>query len=85
MNEVQLLLETGNGNIRSSGKQSTAKAEERYCNEATQSIPLTHSQSHQTQNTEVKQRRAWTKEEIKEVIWCYMYCRQRFAQNYEEV
>ena len=52
---------------------STAKFEEGYCNEATQSEPLTHSQSHQAQNTvehtEVKQKRAWTKEEIREVIW----------------
>jgi hypothetical protein len=72
MNEEQLLLETRNGNIRSSGKPSTPKAEERYCNEATQSIPHTHIQSNQTQNTvehtEVKQRRAWTKEDIREVI-----------------
>jgi len=78
-NEQQLFLETRSGNIRSSGKQSTPKAEEGYSNEATQSGPLTHSQSHQAQNTvkhtEVKQRRAWTKEEIREVIWCYMYCR----------
>ena len=65
-NEQQLFLETRNGNIRSSGKPSTAKAEEGYCNEATQSGPLAHSQSHQAHNTvehtEVKQRRAWTKE-----------------------
>jgi len=77
--EQQLFSETRNGNIRISGKTSTAKAEEGYCNEATQSGPLTNSQSHQAQNTvkhtEVKQRRAWTKEEIKDVIWCYMYCR----------
>ena len=36
--------------------------------------PLTHSQSHQAQNTverpEVKHSRAWTKEEIREMIWC---------------
>ena len=41
-------------------KQITPRAEEGYCNEATQSGPLTHSQSHQAQNaaehTEVKQR-----------------------------
>ena len=53
-------METRNVNIRSSGKPSTPKAEEGYCNEATQSGPLTHSQSHQGQNTvehtEVKQR-----------------------------
>ena len=53
----------------------TPRAEEGYCNEATQSGPLTHGQSHQAQNaaehTEVKQRRAWTREEIREVIWCY--------------
>jgi hypothetical protein len=82
-------LETRNGNIRHSGKPSTAKAEEGYCNEATQSGPLTHSQSHQTQNTEehteIKQRKAWTKEEIREVIWCYMYCRQHFTENYTEM
>jgi len=53
-------LETRNGNVRSSGKPSTAKADEGYCNGATQSGPLTHSQSHQAQNTvehtEVKQK-----------------------------
>jgi len=36
-------------------------------------------------NIEVKQRRAWTKEEIREVIWCYMYCRQHFTENYKKV
>jgi hypothetical protein len=55
--------------------------------EATQSGPLTHSQSHQAQNTaehtEVKQRKAWTKEEIREVIWCYMYSKQHFTENYK--
>ena len=60
-------MKTRNGNIRSTGQQCTPKAEEGYCNEATQSGPLTHSQSHQVQNTaehtEVKQRKAWTKEE----------------------
>jgi hypothetical protein len=29
-----------------------------------------------TKHTEVKQRMAWTKEETREVIWCYMYCKQ---------
>jgi hypothetical protein len=70
--EQRLFLKTRNGNIRSNGKQSTAKAEEGYCNEATQSGPPTHSQSHQAQHTaeqeEVKHRQAWTKEEIQEVI-----------------
>jgi hypothetical protein len=79
-------LKTRNGNIKSTGKQSTPKAEEGYCNEATQSGPLTHSQSHQAQHTaeheEVKHRQAWKKEEIGEVIWCYMYCRQHFTGNY---
>ena len=60
--EHQLFLKTRNGNIRSAGKQSTPRAEEGYCNEATQSGPLTHSQSNQAQNeaeyTEVKQRKA---------------------------
>jgi len=88
-NEEQLFLETGNGNMRSSGKLSAAKVEERYCNGATQSGPLTHSQSHRAQNTaehtEVKHRRAWTKEEIREVIWSYMYCRLRFTENYKKV
>jgi len=82
-------LATRNGNIRSSGKQGTSKAEEGYCNETTQNGPLTHSQSHQAQNTvehtEVKHRRTWTKEEIREVIWCYMYCRQHFTENYKKV
>ena len=88
-NEQQLFLETRNGNIRSSGKPSTPKAEEGYCNEVTHSGPLTHSQSHQAQNTvghpEVKQRRSWTKEEIREVIRCYMYCRQHFTENFKKV
>ena len=70
--EQQLFLKTRNGNIRSNGKQITPRAVEGYCNEATQSGPLTHSQSHQGQNaaehTEVKQRRAWTREEIREVV-----------------
>ena len=78
-NEEQLFLETRNGNNSSSRKPSMPKAEDGYCNEATQSGPLTHSQNHQAQNTvehtEVKPRRAWTKEEIREVLWCYMYCR----------
>jgi len=69
--EQQLFLETRNGNIRHSGKPSTAKAEEGYCNEA-MSGPLIHSQSHQAQNTvehtEIKQRRAWTKEEISDMV-----------------
>jgi len=87
--EQQLFLKTRNGNIRSNGKQTTPKAEEGYCNEAIQSSPLTHSQSHQAQNTVehtgVKQRRAWTKEEIREVIPCYMYCRQHFTENYKKM
>jgi len=84
-NEEQPFSETRNGNIRRSGKPS--EGEKVYCNEATQSGPPTHSQSHQAQNTvertEVKQRRAWREEEIREVIWCYMYCRQRFTENYK--
>jgi hypothetical protein len=82
-------LKTRSGNIRSTGQQHTPKAAEGYCNEATQSGPLIHSQSHQAQNTaentEVKQRQAWTKEEIREAIWCYMYCRQHFTENYKKM
>ena len=56
---------------------------------ATQSSPLTHSQSHQAQNTVehtgVKQGRAWTKQEIREVIPCYMCCRQHFTENYKKM
>jgi hypothetical protein len=82
--EQQLFLKTRNGNISSNGKQITPRAEEGYCKEATQSEPLTHSQGHQTQNaaehTEIKQRRAWTREKIREVVWCYMYCRH-FTEN----
>jgi len=70
--ERQLFLETRNGKIRHSGKPSTPKAEEGYCNKATQSGPLVNSQSHQVQNTvehtKVKQRRAWTKEEISDMV-----------------
>ena len=75
--------------MRNNGKQFTPWAEEGYCNEATQSGPLTHSQSHQAQNaaehTEVKQRRTWAREEIREVVWCYMYCRQHFTENYKKM
>jgi hypothetical protein len=39
--EQQLFLKTRNGNISSNGKQSTPKAAGGYCNEATQSGPLT--------------------------------------------
>jgi hypothetical protein len=78
-------LKIRNGNFRSTGQQCTPKAEEGYCNRETQSGSLTHSQSHQAQNTaehtEVKQRKAWTKEKIREVIWCYLYCRQHFTEN----
>jgi hypothetical protein len=84
-NEEQLLLETRNGNIRSSRKPSIPKAGEGYCNGATQSGPLNHSQSHQAQHTEVKQGSAWTKVETREVIWCYMYGRQHFTENYKKV
>jgi len=80
-------LKTRDGNIRSTRQQCTPKAEEGYCNEATQIGPLTHSQSHQAQNTvehtEVQQRKAWTKEEIREVIWCYIYCKQHLTENYK--
>jgi hypothetical protein len=37
------------------------------------------------EHTEVKQRKAWTKEEIREVIWCYIYCKQHFTENYNTV
>jgi hypothetical protein len=78
-----------NGNIRSNGKQNTLKAEKGYCSEATQSGPLTHSQSHQALNTGkhtgVKQRRAWTKEEIREVIECSMYGRQHSTEIYKKM
>ena len=54
-------------------KPSNPRAEDGYCNEAIQSRPSTHSQTCQTQNisknTEVKQRVAWTREEIREVIY----------------
>jgi hypothetical protein len=88
-NEQQLFLEPRSGNIKTSGKLQTPKAEKGYGNGATQGRPLTHSQSHLAQNiskhTEVKQRRAWTKEEIREVIYCYMYCKQYFKANYKKV
>ena len=78
-------MNTRNGNIRSNGKQITPRAEEVYCNETTQSESLTHSQSHQSQNAaehiEAKQRKVWRREEIREVVWCYMYCRQHFTEN----
>ena len=59
--EQQLFMKTRNEIIRSNWKQIIPRAEEGYCNEATQSGPLTPSQSHQVQNaaehTEVKERR----------------------------
>jgi len=83
------ILGDKNREIRSNGKPSTPRAEEGYCNEATQSGPSTHSPSRQTQNipksTEVKQRIAWTREEITQVIWCYMYCRKYLTDNYKKV
>jgi len=86
-NEKQLFLKTGNGNIRNTRQQCPPKSEEGYCNEATQSGPLTHSQSHQAQNTaehtEVKEGKAWTKKEIREVIWCYIYYKKHFRENYK--
>jgi len=27
----------------------------------------------------------WTREEIREVIWCYMYCRKYLTDNYKKV
>jgi len=64
-NEEQPYLETRNGNIRSSGKPSAPEAEEGYCNEATQSGPLIHSQRHLAQNTvehrEVKKKKGLDK------------------------
>jgi len=48
--EQQLFLKIRNGNIRSNEKQSTPKAGEGYCNEATQA-DHSLSQIHQAQNT----------------------------------
>jgi len=88
-NEQQLFLETKNRKIRCNGKLSTPRAEEGYCNEATQSGPSTHSQSCQAQNmsknTEVKRRMAWAREEIQEVMWSYMYCRKYLTDFYVKI
>ena len=58
-------MKARNGNIRSNGKHITPRAEEGYCNEATQSRPLTHSQSHQAHNaaehTEIKKKKGLDK------------------------
>ena len=82
-------METKNGNIRGTGKLSTPRAEEGYCNEATQTRPSTHSQSYQaqnmTKNADVKRRTVWTREEIREVIWSYMYCRKYLSDSYKKV
>ena len=56
--EQQLFLKTRNGNIRSNGKQITPRVEEGYCNEGTQSRPLTHSQ---TTKPRMQQNRGKTK------------------------
>jgi hypothetical protein len=37
------------------------------------------------EHTGVNQRRAWTEDEIREVIWCYKYCRQHFTENYKKM
>ena len=64
---------------------SSPMAEEGYCNEASQSGPLTHSQSMPPSQKysgtyRDKTKKAWTREEIREVIWCYVYCRQHFTE-----
>ena len=28
---------------------------------------------------------AWTREEIREVMWCYMYCRKYLTDKYKKV
>jgi len=33
------------------------------------------------EHTGIKYRRAWTKEEVREVIRCYMYCIQHLTEN----
>jgi len=38
-----------------------------------------------SKNTEVKQRTAFTREEIQEVIWSYMYSRKYLTHIYEKV
>jgi hypothetical protein len=45
-NEQQLFLETMKGQIKSTVKLITPGAEEGYYNDATQSRPFTHGQSH---------------------------------------
>jgi len=32
-----------------------------------------------------KQRMAWTREKIKEIIWCYKHCRKYLTDNYKKV
>ena len=85
----QLFLETINRKFRSNWKLSTSRAEEGYCNEATQKGPSTHGQSHQAlnilKNTKVKQSVAWTREGIREIIWCSMYCRKYLTDSYKKV
>jgi len=75
-NEQQLFLETMNRKFSSNWEPSTSRTEEGYCNEATQSRPSTHSQSHQAlnilKNTEVKQSMAWTREGIREKMVLYV-------------
>jgi hypothetical protein len=84
-NEQQLFSENKKGKIGSNGKPSAPRAKEGYCNDATQSGPSTHSQSHQThnisKNTAVKQRMAWTREEITEIRKCYTYIAECISQT----
>jgi hypothetical protein len=81
-------LETSNGNIRSSEKPSTSKAEEGYRKEATERGPLTHSQSHEAQNTvehaEVRQKLDWTKEKIREILLVLHVLQKAFYRNLQE-
>jgi hypothetical protein len=71
--DQQLLLENKNATIRSSGRPSTTSTQGAECNEATQNGPSTHSQGHKAhsipKNIEVKQKRVWRREEIRQGIW----------------
>ena len=52
---------------------------------ADRSLTVSHQAQTATEHLRVKQKQAWTKEETKVVMWCYMYCRQHFAGNYKKM
>lgn len=83
-------METKKGKIRSNGKSSTTRVQAGYCNEATQRGPTIHSQSDLPSSKHIqkrggKKRIAWTRKEMRELMWCYTYCRKYLTEKYKMV